>query len=167
MLIRLPVCSCLVGLLFAAGCSRQGATADTAQREAGAVANPKVATGGMICPLESANGNPVRMSRSFRIADRATLVGWSRVADARQPVQGQVHVLFRSTVPDGSQDVSWVGMRVSRPDVAMDDPRAAVMGYSASGALPANPGKYKVLVRIGDGRAVRECDTGEVFDLHG
>lgn len=167
MSIRLSVCSSLVVLVFAAGCSREGATADTSQRAPDASANRKVVTGGMICPLESVNGNPVRMSRSFRIGDRASLVGWTRLADARHPVQGQVHLLFRSTVPDGSQDLSWAGRRVARPDVAMDDSRAGVVGYSASGAFPPNPGKYKVLLRIGDGNAVRECDTGEVFDLHG
>jgi hypothetical protein len=167
MLVRLSVCSSLVVLVLAAGCSREGATADTSPRAPGAIANPRVVTGGMVCPLESVNGNPVRMSRSFRIGDRASLVGWTRIADARQAVQGQVQLLFRSTAPDGSQDLSWAGRRVARPDVAMDDPRAAVVGYSASGALPADPGKYKVLLRIGDGNTVRECDTGEVFDLHG
>jgi hypothetical protein len=29
------------------------------------------------------------------------------------------------------------------------------------------PGKYKVLLWVGDSSTQRECDTGETFDLHG
>lgn len=77
-----------------------------------------------------------------------------------------VYVVFRSTVPDGSPDLFWPGVRVARPDHAEGNPLLANAGWSAAGDLPRNPGKYKVLVWVGDADTQRECDTHEVLDLN-
>lgn len=156
--------------LLSAGCRRQNdATAGAASDAASAVPETegaaKVLKGRVICPLEIVNGKSIRQSRSFRIGSKATLVGWSRVADAERPVPPLVYVVFRSNVPDGSVDLFWPGIRVARPDVANGNPRMVKAGYSASGSFPTHPGQYKVLVRVGDQNLQRECDTGETLWL--
>jgi len=156
-------------LLVLAGChQRSGAAATTtATTRPVAIASAKLMQGSVICPLEIANGNPIRQSRSLAAGSRATLVGWSTVADRNQPVPPRAYVVFRSTAPDGSADVFWPATRVARPDLTQSDPRRAQAGYAASGELPKGPGKYKVLLWVGDANVQRECDTAEVLDLHG
>jgi hypothetical protein len=170
--MRLIAIGVSLGCVIAAGgCHRNGdagrTPGSTAAGRPEAIAEAKLLRGGVICPLESVSGNSIRQSRSFRSGSRATLVGWSRVADLHEPTPPLVHVVFRSIVPDGSPDLFWSGLRVPRPDLAQADAVLATAGYAASGPLPANPGKYKVLVWVGDENVQRECDTGEVFDLHG
>ena len=131
-----------------------------------AIAAAKVVSGRVICPLEVVNGRQVRESRSFTVATKATLVGWSTVADRDHPTPPMATVVFRSTVPDGSPDLFWPGKRVARPDLVREG-RVLNAGYSASGEFPRNPGRYKVLVWVGDAQLQRECDTKEVFDIHG
>ena len=131
-----------------------------------AIAAAKLVTGRVICPLEIVNGRQVRESRSFTVSSKATLVGWSTVADHDHPVPPMATIVFRSTVPDGSADLFWPGKRVARPDLALE-PRLLNAGYSASGEFPKNPGKYRVLVWVGDAQLQRECDTKEVFEVHG
>ena len=75
-------------------------------------------------------------------------------------------IVFRSIVPDGSHDLFWPGLRVARPDLATD-PHFLNAGYSASGRFPSRPGKYRVLVWVGDAGTQRECDTKEIFEIHG
>jgi hypothetical protein len=159
----------LPALLAIAGChpgSATPATAATMQRP-DAIAGAALRKGGAICPFEMANGNPIRQSRSFAAGSMAALVGWSTVADRHQPVPPLAYVVFRSTVPDGSADLFWQARRISRPDLSQSDPRLAGAGYAAAGELPKVPGKYKVLLWVGDSSTQRECDTGETFDLHG
>jgi hypothetical protein len=131
-----------------------------------ALAGAKVVSGGAICPLESVNGEDIRQKRSFAAASRATLVGWSTVADKARPVPPMATIVLRSVVPDGSRDLFWPGIRVARPDLS-SDPRLLASGYSASGVLPQNPGRYKVLVWVGDARLQHECDTLRVLEVRG
>lgn len=157
-------------LLAVAGCHPGGGTpapTAAAMQRPEAIADAKVRQGGVICPLEIANGNPIRLSRAFAAGSRAALVGWSTVADRNEPVPPLAYVVFRSTVPDGSADLFWPAKRVVRPDLAQSDPRLAKAGYAASGELPKMPGKYKVLLWVGDANVQRECDTAETLDLHG
>jgi hypothetical protein len=164
----------LLGLALAAcqpgGSGQPAASSPTATVAPGgrptAIANAKVVTGRVICPLESVNGRQVRESRAFTISSKATLVGWSTVADHDHPVPPMATIVFRSLVPDGSGDLFWPGMRVARPELS-PEPRLRDAGYSASGSFPSRPGRYKVLVWVGDGQLQRECDTKEVFDIHG
>ena len=170
--MRLIAIGVSLGCLIATGGCHQRDDAEatpgsTSSGRPEAIADAKLLRGRVICPLESVSGNSIRQSRSFRAGSRATLVGWSRVADLREPDPPLVHVVFRSMVPDGSPDLFWSGMRVSRPDLAQSDAALAKAGYAASGTFPANPGRYQVLVWVGDQNVERECDTGEVFDLHG
>lgn len=151
-------------LLAASGCHRKGEAAGAAASATpGTDAERKVLVGGVVCPLESVNGNSIRQSRTLRAGTRATLVGWRRVADAMQSGSGDMHVVFRSIAPDGSHDLSWSAVRVARPELATEGPHTA--GYAGSGVLPVYPGKYKVLLHVDAGRALRECDTGEILDL--
>lgn len=131
-----------------------------------AIASAKLVTGRVICPLEIVNGRQVRESRSFPVSGKATLVGWSTVADRDHPVPPMATIVFRSTVPDGSPDLFWPGQRVARPDLSQEA-RLLNAGYSASGEFPKNPGRYRVLVWVGDAQLQRECDTKEIFDIHG
>ena len=162
----------LLAILALAGC-REAPETNPDSAELGPRVVPikmtdaRVEKGRVICPLEVVNGNPVRDTRTFPAGSKATLVGWSRVADRQRPVPPLVHAVFRSTVPDGSADLFWPGVRVARPDIALTDSRMAMSGYSVSGRLPENPGRYRVLIWVGDTGLQRECDTGEVFTLHG
>jgi len=156
-------------LLAIAGCHPGDGTPEAtavAQRP-DTIARAGLSKGGVICPLEMANGNPLRQSRSFVAGSRAALVGWSTVADRAQPVPPLAYIVFRSAMPDGSADLFWSARRVARPDLSQSDPRLARAGYAADGELPKLPGKYKVLLWVGDAHAQRECDTGETLDLHG
>lgn len=157
----------LLPLVLLAACNRAGtpATATPASSRPTAIADAKRVTGNVICPLEIVNGNSIRQSRTLQAGTRASLVGWSRVADQREPVPPMVHVVFRSTVPDGSQDLFWPGVRVPRPEHSEGNPLLANAGWSAAGNLPRNPGKYQVLLWVGNAGTQRECDTHEVLDL--
>lgn len=152
-------------------CACDSAQRDTARQDPAGLARPEsirqatLSTGKVICPLEIINGDSIRRGRSFPAGSKATLVGWSTVANRDEPVPPLVHVVFRSTVPDGSADLFWPGKRVARPELSQNDERLANSGYAAVGNFPTSPGKYKVLVWVGDEKAQRECDTGEVFDL--
>jgi hypothetical protein len=151
--------------MLLAGCQRQQpAAAPAVNGRPPAIAAAELSKGRVICPLESVNGRSIREGRTFRAGRRATLVGWSRVADRRPPAPPMLFVVFRSVVTDGSQDLFWPGLRVARPDVSRE-PGMGTLGYSATGVFPVNPGRYQVLVWAGDRSRQRECDTGETFEI--
>lgn len=166
---RTPIAfTCL--MLAVVGCSRgpgqQMGVEHASLTRPEAIARARVTTGRVVCRLENVNGNSIRASHTFPNGSRATLVGWSTVADRQQPVPPLAYIVFRSTVPDGSPDLFWPAKRVARPDLSPSDPRLAQAGYAGSDELPKTPGKYKVLLWVGDEHIQRECDTGEIFDLH-
>lgn len=129
------------------------------------ISGAELTKGRAICPIETINAASIRESRSFSVGGKATVVGWSRVVGQNPADATLLHVVFRSIAPDGSADLFWPATRVDRPDKALDDASLLHSGYAATGLFPQNPGKYKVLVWLGDARAQRECDTGEQLDI--
>lgn len=157
----------LATALVIAGCERTDKSSVSRSPSIGPpviLADTKIIKGQSICPLEVINGQPIRLAHALRTGITATFVGWSTVADGPNPVPPDVYLLFRSTVPDGSADLFWPGMRVARPDLSMDARRLDA-GYSANGKLSLRPGIYKVMLWTGDTHLMHECDTRQVLQI--
>jgi hypothetical protein len=120
---------------------------------------------GAVCPIEQANGEPVRVLPMLKAGTFATFAGWSTVADDRDPTPSMVHLVLRPAGSDGEADAFLAGKRTLRDDPSYADPRMRNAGWLASGRLPQVPGRYQVLLWVGDADVQVACDTQQVLDL--
>ena len=120
---------------------------------------------GAACPIEQVNGEAVRALPALKAGSFATFAGWSTVADDRDPTPPMVHLVLRPAGSDGDADAFIPGKRVPRHDPSSTEARMRNAGYMVSGRLPQVPGRYQVLLWVGDSRVQVPCQTGQQLEL--
>lgn len=120
---------------------------------------------GAACPIEQVNGEHIRAVPGLKAGTFVTFSGWSTIASERNPTPPLVHVVLRPVGSGGEADAFIPGKRVPRNDPSATDSRVRNAGFTASGRLPGVPGKYQVLVWVGNAEFQVSCDTGQVAVL--